>query len=38
VKERWEDPRGSGTMGVKVWKRLALEMDKWKKTVEEAKA
>jgi hypothetical protein len=25
-------------MGVKDWKRLALERDKWKKIVEEAKA
>jgi hypothetical protein len=25
-------------MGVKYWKRLALERDKWNKIVEEAKA
>jgi hypothetical protein len=25
-------------MGVKDWKRLAVERDKWKKIVEEAKA
>jgi hypothetical protein len=39
-KRRWteeveREPKG---MGVKDWKRLALERDKWKKIVEEAKA
>jgi hypothetical protein len=39
-KRRWteEVERELKGMGVKDWKRLALERDKWKKTVEEAKA
>jgi hypothetical protein len=37
---RWieEVERELKGMGVKDWKRLASERDKWKKTVEEAKA
>jgi hypothetical protein len=43
VKEWWEDPRGEvqkelNGMGVKDWKTTALERDKWKKIMEEAKA
>jgi hypothetical protein len=30
--------RGLKRMGVKYWKKLAFERDKWKKIVEEAKA
>jgi hypothetical protein len=39
-KKRWseEEEREPRGMGVKDWKRLALERDKWKKIVEEAKA
>jgi hypothetical protein len=39
-KRRWieEVERELKRMGVKDWKRLALERDKWKKIVEEAKA
>jgi hypothetical protein len=39
-KRRWteEVERELKGMGVKDWKRLALEEDKWKKIVEEAKA
>jgi hypothetical protein len=39
-KRRWieEVERELKGMGVKDWKRLALERDKWKKIVEEAKA
>jgi hypothetical protein len=39
-KRRWieEVERELKGMGVKDWKRLALESDKWKKIVEEAKA
>jgi hypothetical protein len=39
-KRRWigEVERELKRMGVKNWKRLALERDKWKKVLEEAKA
>jgi hypothetical protein len=39
-KRRWteEVERELKGIGVKDWKRLALERDKWKKIVEEAKA
>jgi hypothetical protein len=39
-KRRWieEVERQLKGMGVKDWKRMALERDKWKKIVEEAKA
>jgi hypothetical protein len=39
-KRRWieEVERELKGMGVEDWKRLALERDKWKKIVEEAKA
>jgi hypothetical protein len=39
-KRRWieEVERELKAMGVKDWKRLALERDKWKKIVEEGKA
>jgi hypothetical protein len=39
-KRRWieEVERELKGMGVKDWKRLALERDKWMKVVEEAKA
>jgi hypothetical protein len=39
-KRRWieEVKRELKGMGVKDWKRLVLERDKWKKIVEEAKA
>jgi hypothetical protein len=39
-KRRWieEVERELKGMGVKDWKRLVLERDKWKKIVEEAKA
>jgi hypothetical protein len=39
-KRRWieEVEREVKGMGVKDWKKLALERDKWKKIVEEAKA
>jgi hypothetical protein len=39
-RRRWieEVKRGLKGMGIKYWKRLALERDKWKKTVEEARA
>jgi hypothetical protein len=39
-KRRWteEVERELKGMGLKDWKRLALERDKWKKIVEEAKA
>jgi hypothetical protein len=39
-KRRWieEVERELKGMGIKDWKRLALERDKWKKIVEEAKA
>jgi hypothetical protein len=39
-KRRWteEVDRELKGMGVKDWKRLALERDKWKKIVEETKA
>jgi hypothetical protein len=38
-KRRWieEVERELKEMGVKDWKRLALERDKWKKIVEEAR-
>jgi hypothetical protein len=39
-KRRWVDEveRELKGLGVKDWKKLALEGDKWKETVEEAKA
>jgi hypothetical protein len=33
----WEVERELKRMGVRDWKRLAVEIDKWKKIVEEAK-